>query len=119
MPAPKGGNKGSFKKGYKGGGRKALSSDVLAAQAASKEQFINWVVEISTQYISDYGNSKESIAKALNELPLGKRIVAKWFIEADTRGVEYCHNRIWGRIPEPVQLSTTKDNKLEIVITEK
>jgi len=104
-----------FKPGNKGGGRKPLPPDILAAKATKQEDFLRWVMEIMDLKISDLGEGKEQIALATNKMPIGKRAVAKWFLNADIRGIEYCHNRLWGKVTESLELLDKRDGQREYI----
>lgn len=104
-----------FKKGNKFGGRKPLPPDIREAKNTKLEIFLKWVIEVMDLKISELGANKEKIALAINEMPLGKRAVAKWFIDCDSRGIEYCHNRLWGKVVESIELDDKrKDSRYSI-----
>jgi len=94
-----------FKKGNPGGGRKKLPPEINAAKAAELEQFMRWTFDVMNMKLSGFGKTSADIADNINKMPLGQRAVAKWFIDADSRGIEYCHNRLWGKVTESVNLN--------------
>lgn len=97
-----------FKPGNKLGGRKPLSKDILKAKSESLETFLKWVIEVMGMNLDEFGNTKSDIARKINEMPLGQRAVAKWFLDTDPRGVQYCQNRLWGKIKEEIDLDLSK-----------
>ncbi len=42
-------------------------------------------------------------------MPLEKRAMISWFIQMDIRGIAYCHDRVWGRCKESVEVDIPDD----------
>ena len=106
MAAPKGGNKGSFKKGNKmGQGRKKLPEDIRAARNLSYEQMCRTVIEVRSLTPGD--------AKKLDleKEPLGKRAILNAYVKLDYRGIKNYEDRLWGKATETYKMKHGVDEE--------
>jgi hypothetical protein len=93
--------KGTFAKGYKGGGRKALSPELRAARAMAYEVLINEIINVRQMTLTE--------AKGIvldTEMSLGKRAIIKSYIDVDTKAIQYFESRAFGKCVETIDLGS-------------
>jgi len=112
MPAPKGGNKGSFKKGNGGGGRKPLPPEVREISNATKPAIIEAYWKISNLPVSEIQAFKPATLLEAGIL----RCLAAFAKDGKTDQI----SRIWaechGKPKESIDLNQTGDMSVKVTI---
>lgn len=108
MSVAKGGNKGSFKKGNPGGGRKPLPADILLARSMATEEMLRTVIEVRQM------TPIEIKACDMEKISLGKRAIINAYAKLEYRGIKDYEDRLFGKAQESVNL--TSDGSLPVTV---
>lgn len=87
-----------FEPGNKGGGRKPLPKDILAARAMATEEMLRTVIEVRRMTTGDVKKLD------LDKVPLGKRAIISAYAKNDYKGIKDYEDRLFGKAHETLSL---------------
>lgn len=88
-----------FVNGNKGGGRKPLPKDILAARAMAAEEMVRTVIEVRRMTAGDVKKLD------LDKVPLGKRAIISAYAKNDYKGIKDYEDRLFGKATETVDVN--------------
>jgi hypothetical protein len=112
MAAPKGGNKGSFKKGKSGNpaGKKPLPPDIREAKNFILEDIIKSVYNARSMTVSEANSN-------LSTMKLGERAIISAYLLLDYQGIKIFEDRVLGKPKETAEI--TMPEGIQIVFSNK
>lgn len=90
-----------FVKGNKGGGRKPLPKDILAARSMATEEMLRTVIDVRRM------TTGEVKKLDLDKVPLGKRAIISAYAKNDYKGIKDYEDRLFGKATENIDLTTS------------
>jgi len=119
MPAPKGGNKGSFKKGNSGGGRKPLPDDIKEARTLSYNDMCRTVIKVRKMTFLEIKEVKDGIEKGTKkvmDMPIGEFVIMTAYAGRDYQAIKIYEDRLWGKAQESIDLGMKEGGTIQLVI---